>query len=117
VHNETYKVLGGLNRTDARAPEDEPEEHQENLANGAPTAEGDVETVIAKEGDTGTVEEPITKKPKEKKKGAIVGGVNTLESNIDSLNIKKFDLEFTVDPLFKKKHQLHSMKEVLRDYY
>jgi len=31
-----------------------------------------------------------------------VGGINTLEANPDSLDVKKFDLEFDVDPLFRK---------------
>jgi condensin complex subunit 2 len=31
-----------------------------------------------------------------------VGGVNTLESNMDNITVKKFDLAFDVDPLFKK---------------
>ena len=28
--------------------------------------------------------------------------VNTLESNISNINLKKLDLEFSVDPLFRK---------------
>jgi condensin complex subunit 2 len=28
--------------------------------------------------------------------------VNTLESNLDNISVKKFDLAFDVDPLFKK---------------
>jgi len=42
------------------------------------------------------------KKPKKIKKIAEVGGVNTLESNLDNISVKKFDLGFDVDPLFKK---------------
>ena len=29
-------------------------------------------------------------------------GASTLETNMDALNVKTFDLEFDVDPLFKK---------------
>lgn len=32
----------------------------------------------------------------------IKGGENTLEKNINNINTDKFDLEFEVDPLFKK---------------
>lgn len=32
----------------------------------------------------------------------IRGGENTLEKNINNINTDKFDLEFEVDPLFKK---------------
>jgi hypothetical protein len=31
-----------------------------------------------------------------------VGGVNTLEPNVEALNAKKIDLEFLIDPLFRK---------------
>lgn len=32
----------------------------------------------------------------------IRGGENTLEKNINNINTDKFDLEFDVDPLFKR---------------
>ena len=35
--------------------------------------------------------------------------VNTLESNPASLNVKKFDLQFDVDPLFKQVHHLSTL--------
>lgn len=35
-------------------------------------------------------------------KVAEVGGVNTLEANLENITVKKFDLAFDVDPLFMK---------------
>jgi condensin complex subunit 2 len=72
VHEDTFKILGGLNRT-------------------AEGGEG-----VAKDEDGGGKSEEA------KKKAVRRHGVNTLEGNPDNLDVKKFDLEFDVDPLFRK---------------
>lgn len=79
VHSETYKVLGGLNRTsgdDNGQAEDGNVDGQQAANNG---------------------EEP--RKGSSKKSGS---HSSTLEASFDSLNIKKFDVAFTVDPLFQQ---------------
>ncbi|KAN0029610.1 hypothetical protein ACTA71_007742 [Dictyostelium dimigraforme] len=76
VHVDTYKILGGL----SRAEREEPGNH-----------DGD-------DDDNKDKEENKNKNKKKKKKT----GVNTLEQNIDNITIKKFDIQFMVDPLFGK---------------
>jgi condensin complex subunit 2 len=79
VHVDAYKVLGGLSRTELK----EAEQDEENQGEGEAGERDDAD------------------KPK-RKKAAHVGGIETLVQNLDSINVKKFDLEFTVDPLFTK---------------
>ncbi|KAG0622472.1 hypothetical protein M758_3G099900 [Ceratodon purpureus] len=81
VHSETYKVLGGLNRT---AGDD----------NGNVTA-GDVDD----DGNEVANNDEEHKKSTHKKSG---NSSSTLETSFDSLNVKKFDVAFTVDPLFQQ---------------
>ncbi|KAL5715371.1 hypothetical protein ACHQM5_017200 [Ranunculus cassubicifolius] len=74
VHSEAYKVLGGINRA-GRGDEQEP----------------------SLDGEHGSEqEEDHSKKEKEKK----ISPLTTLESSFDSLNFKKFDVAFAVDPLY-----------------
>ncbi|EAL61389.1 hypothetical protein DDB_G0292066 [Dictyostelium discoideum AX4] len=77
VHVDTYKILGGLSRAE-----------REEVAND----DDDDEDSKDKENEE--------KKNKNKKKKKT--GVNTLEQNIDNITIKKFDIQFMVDPLFGK---------------
>ncbi|XP_057862011.2 condensin complex subunit 2 isoform X2 [Cryptomeria japonica] len=72
VHSEAYKVLGGINRTGA---------------GDAGDGEGETEVSDQQEGDT-----------KESAKSSDPS--TTLESSFDALNMKKFDVAFTVDPLY-----------------
>ncbi|GAQ79827.1 Chromosome condensation complex Condensin subunit H [Klebsormidium nitens] len=74
THSETYKVLGGLNRTTA--------EQADTDAEG-----GDA--------DGGEDEERQGEARKERK-----GHSATLEPTLEALNLKKFDTAFAVDPLF-----------------
>lgn len=74
VHNETFKVLGGLNRT---SQNDEREGHGQDTSDGAAQ-------------DTS------------KKKRGTASAQSTLESSFEALNVKKFDVTFSVDPLFHK---------------
>ncbi|CAM6074854.1 unnamed protein product [Sphagnum tenellum] len=76
VHTEAYKVLGGLSRTTAA-----PNRDNKNSDNGE-----------------ANVEEP--QKYSHKKVGNCS---STLEASFANFNIKKFDVGFTVDPLF---HQM-----------
>ena len=71
VHSETFKFLGGLNRN----------KKELNLRddNNDEIQEGGDET---------------------KKKEKIRRGVNTLETNINKLNLSKYDIDSEVDPLF-----------------
>ncbi|MCQ2819152.1 MAG: hypothetical protein MJ252_17960 [archaeon] len=71
VHTDTYKILGGLNRNELKEEEDE-----------------------NNDGDN-----PEAKAKKEKKSGN--KGVNTLEKDHKKLDLKKFHLDYDVDPLFK----------------
>eukprot|EP01132_Coremiostelium_polycephalum_P011102 gene11102-13583_t len=93
VHSETYKVLGDLSRVDDRGGkdksnrgDDEDDDNQEKNPNDS-DAEG------------GSGDEKNKKGDKKKRKKS---GVNTLESNLDNITTKKFDLQFMVDPLFGK---------------
>lgn len=70
VHSETFKFLGGLNRN----------KKEEEVKEGDQEEEKDNEEV--------------------KKETKIRRGQNTLETNINKLNLTKYDLETEVDPLF-----------------
>ena len=70
VHSETFKFLGGLNRN--KKEEEEKEEKKE--------------------------EEKENEENKKENKNR--RGQNTLETNINKLNLTKYDLETEVDPLF-----------------
>ncbi|KAL6779024.1 hypothetical protein ACKKBF_B19105 [Auxenochlorella protothecoides x Auxenochlorella symbiontica] len=76
VHTETFKILGGLGR--AAAPE-------EALEDGAQGEEG--------------VGEGATSR---RRKVLALDQNATLESSLDALNLKQFDLAFDVDPLFQQ---------------
>ena len=77
VHTETFKMLGGLGR--AGIEEDGP-------------AEGEL-------GDGGVGQASPSKR---KRRGGELNPEATLESSVEALNVKKFDLAFAVDPLFHK---------------
>lgn len=78
VHSEAYKVLGGLNRT----------RNSDKDSNGC-----------GEEGDSRGVEEDEVDARKEHQKKSSASSV-TLEPSFDALNVKKFDVAFTVDPLY-----------------
>ncbi|XP_046441319.1 condensin complex subunit 2-like [Daphnia pulex] len=75
VHIDTIKMAGGLGRTG-----DEGQQEQE----GNGQAEGEQDEA-----------NKVKKKAKKKNK-------KTIETNVDHINMSKFDLEYDVDPLFKK---------------
>ncbi|XP_058095118.1 condensin complex subunit 2 [Magnolia sinica] len=75
VHSEAYKVLGGINRVGH---------------------EGDKEDTVEGENIDSVQEEGRPKKESEKK----ISPLSTLESSFEALNVKKFDVAFTVDPLY-----------------
>lgn len=79
VHSETFKVLGGLNRTAV--------DEGDGADNDSP------QNVDGSEEDNGS-----KKKDSQKK---VSTSSATLES-YDALNVKKFDVAFTVDPLFNQ---------------
>jgi len=72
VHTETYKVLGGLNRTDLME-------------------------VLEHEGDATQEEKDHGRRARRD-----MDGENTLEKNLNNLDTNKYDLEFDLDPLFQK---------------
>ena len=78
VHQHVYKVLGGLNRSDAKEVGEEENDDQDNA---------DVEN----EGES------IKKKSARVKRGG-----NTIESNLANINLKQLTVAFEVDPLFRK---------------
>ncbi|KAL9647402.1 hypothetical protein ABK040_006765 [Willaertia magna] len=75
VHTETYKVLTSFSRADSsKKPGDSVDEE------------------LNKDKDGGDEEK--------KKKQRVRHGVNTLETNISNLNVKKLDLTYTIEPLY-----------------
>ena len=70
VHSETFKFLGGLNRNKKDGQEKEEQGEEEKENEEA------------------------------KKENKVRRGQNTLETNINKLNLSKYDLETEVDPLF-----------------
>ncbi|KAI9090553.1 condensin complex component cnd2 [Phlyctochytrium arcticum] len=78
VDSETKKLLSGLVSSNTQT------------ANEAEAGSGD-------EGEEGGEGGEVQKKKKRAHRAT-----NTLEKDINNLNVKKFDLEFNVDPLFKK---------------
>nr|CAB3477281.1 unnamed protein product [Digitaria exilis] len=74
VHSEAYKVLGGINRA-GRGEEADMEED----INAQPVQD-----------------EGISKKDADRR----ISPASTLESSFEALNVKKFDVAFTVDPLY-----------------
>lgn len=77
VHTEAYKVLGGINRTGTG--------DQNDNGNG-------------EEGENGVTDEDQSDGKKNFQK--ISDPSSTLEPSFESLNVKKFDVAFTVDPLY-----------------
>ncbi|KAM7270086.1 hypothetical protein ACFE04_029300 [Oxalis oulophora] len=75
VHSEAYKVLGGINRVGL--------EDEQELTMG----DGNVD---------GEQEEGQSKKETDRK----ISPLSTLEASLESLNVKKFDVAFSVDPLY-----------------
>ncbi|KAJ0982430.1 hypothetical protein J5N97_010685 [Dioscorea zingiberensis] len=75
VHTEAYKVLGGINRAGGG-------DGKENIADG--------DHIEAEQGE-GPSKKELNKK---------MSPLSTLESSFDALNVKKFDVAFTVDPLY-----------------
>lgn len=83
VHNDTYKMLGGLTRgqLDTEEPEETPTKQNQAVQ------------------DTGAA---IEAEEEDTRKRISRRGVDTLETNEANLNIKKLELDFAVDPLFRK---------------
>jgi len=79
VHNEAYKVLGGLNRTELNQEEQAPE-----LARGVDDDDQDTQDNVVR---------------RQKRDG---DGEGTLEKNLHNIDTNKYDLEFDIDPLFQK---------------
>lgn len=75
VHTETFKMLGGLGR--AAGPEEEGTDGSNGQDGGGSPS-------------------------KRKRKTVELNPETTLESSLEALNVKKFDLTFAVDPLFHK---------------
>ncbi|KAI0513547.1 hypothetical protein KFK09_009572 [Dendrobium nobile] len=77
LHSEAYKVLGGINRVGR-------EHENENVAQGNQV------------NDRTEQEESLSRKDIERK----LSPLSTLETSFEALNIRKFDVAFTVDPLY-----------------
>ncbi|XP_015881154.3 condensin complex subunit 2 [Ziziphus jujuba] len=75
VHSEAYKVLGGMNRVGQENEQD--------------TSVEDAKVDNGQDGDN-------SKKVTDRK----ISPLSTLESSFEALNVKKFDVAFTVDPLY-----------------
>ena len=79
VHSETFKFLGGLNRNkkDLNLKDDNNNNNNNN-----------------------NEENPVEEVEQTKKKEKLKRGINTLETNINKLNLSKYDIDSEVDPLF-----------------
>ncbi|KAL8239389.1 hypothetical protein R6Q59_015956 [Mikania micrantha] len=77
VHAEAYKVLGGINRVGLEAEQDTVE--------------------VTEDGNTNNEQVKQTSKKEQERK---LSPLSTLESSFDTVNVKKFDVAFTVDPLY-----------------
>ena len=86
VHTETYRVLGGLNRTDVKNPK--------NKSDGADDG--------SDSDDSDDSDEDGARRKKKRGKGKVRSGVDTLEANADNISLKTLDDDVVVDPLFKK---------------
>ncbi|EFN54475.1 hypothetical protein CHLNCDRAFT_135132 [Chlorella variabilis] len=76
VHTDTFKILGGLGRASKDTEDEE----------------------VGELGDGGVGEEA----GRRRRRTHELNPEATLESSLEALNVKKFDLAFTVDPLFHK---------------
>ncbi|KAI3702571.1 hypothetical protein L6452_28314 [Arctium lappa] len=74
VHSEAYKVLGGINRVGQ-----------------------DLEQDSVEDGNNGSDQGKQTSTKEQERK---LSPLSTLESSFDTLNVKKFDVAFAVDPLY-----------------
>lgn len=81
VYSEAYKVVGGLSS----------EDNQENQEN--------IEPSVYKSVENDEDDEEVKEKKKRVKRNR---ATNTLATNDSEITVKKFDLEFSVDPLFRK---------------
>jgi len=88
VHSEAFRILGGLSFAKL-ASGDEAETH------GNASDEGHE----AEAGDVSDEDGPTQSKAV---RHIHVSGESTLEPSVDALNMKKMDLDFQVDPLFRK---------------
>ncbi|KAK9074066.1 hypothetical protein SSX86_006663 [Deinandra increscens subsp. villosa] len=77
VHAEAYRVLSGINRVGLEVEQDTGEVMEDGNANSEQVKQ-------------------TSKKEKERK----LSPLSTLESSFDTLNVKKFDVAFAVDPLY-----------------
>jgi len=94
VHNAAYQMLGGLVRAESKEGEIEKNDVTSKIQDNE--TEEKEPTNQEEESDDKSAEKLI-------KKGKTSGrGVNTLETNLSNINAKKIDLEFSVDPLFRK---------------
>ncbi|KAK9819705.1 hypothetical protein WJX72_001485 [[Myrmecia] bisecta] len=87
IHSETYKVLSGMGRTGGQAAE-------ADEGDGAMAGDGN--------GANDDDNEDGGKRQRRRALHTDVNPSSTLEPSFAALNVKKFDLAFAVDPLFKK---------------
>lgn len=80
VHSDTLKLAGGVGKNS-----------EDNKVKG-----GNDDDMDRNQGGDGDDDDDVKKKVRRKKKSA------TIEKNLNNINCAKFDLEFDVDPLFKK---------------
>eukprot|EP01113_Clastostelium_recurvatum_P036352 TRINITY_DN5166_c1_g1_i2.p1 TRINITY_DN5166_c1_g1~~TRINITY_DN5166_c1_g1_i2.p1 ORF type:complete len:739 (+),score=173.72 TRINITY_DN5166_c1_g1_i2:319-2217(+) len=92
VHTETYSVLTHLTRTEHKRGDDDDDD--DGPVHVDADADGD------NDGDAPADADPAAQTKRSRR--ALVGGVNTLETNMDNITAKKIDAEFMVDPLFRK---------------
>ncbi len=104
VHKDTYKVLGGMNRTDDKGAENSDNENGGDKAESGADNDGESagQLTVGPDGQPLSAEEEAKQKRTKKSKKESGRPSVTLESNEESLNVRKLEREFEIDPLFKK---------------
>ncbi|KAL6554140.1 hypothetical protein OROMI_019813 [Orobanche minor] len=91
VHSEAYKVLGGINRVGL--------EDEEGMINIIALCLF-IGATFNHVGEDGSVSTEQGESHEKKEQGRKLSPLSTLESSFASLNVKKFDAAFVVDPLY-----------------
>lgn len=102
VHQETYKVLGGLHRQEMN--------NKQNADNGENIDPGDLYTMLNGLADQDDSSLPISMQRKGRRGVSVqnlgynvifTGGDRTLEKDLKNIDITRFDIEAETDPLYR----------------
>ncbi|CDW77428.1 condensin complex subunit 2 [Stylonychia lemnae] len=102
VHQETYKILGGLHRQEQAAKN----QVDSSNSSSAPASEQDLFTIMNNLADQDSSNQAAQIKKGIKKPGqnfVYSGGERTLEKDSKNLDVTRFDIEAEIDPLFRQR--------------